>query len=301
MRVTLFLGCNIPARVPQYQDAAKAVCDKLGIELAFVEEFQCCGYPSRSIDEFAFLLSSARNLALAKREGNDLMVLCKCCFGSLKMAQHQLSTDKVLIEKVNQTLNREGLSYTDDVCVKHFLSILHEEIGIKTLKSHIQTKYKKLNIAASVGCHALRPAKVTQFDSPAVPAMFDDLVKLTGAKAVDWSKKSECCGAPLLGINDDLSRQIMETKLANALENSAHFIAVACPYSFLQFDRFQTRIARQHNNRPVLAPVLYPQLLGLAMGIDPERLGFSHHMADIDSLTSYLPPIEGETQEISHD
>ncbi|MCP4185184.1 MAG: disulfide reductase [Hyphomicrobiales bacterium] len=217
------------------------------------------------------------------------------------MAQHQLSADKALIEKVNQILNKEGLTYTDDVRVKHFLSVLHEEIGIKVLKSHIRTKYKQLNIAASVGCHALRPAKVTQFDSPAVPTMFDDLVKLTGAKAVDWSKKSECCGAPLLGINDDLSRQIMETKLANALENSAHFIAVACPYSFLQFDRFQTRIARQNNHGQILAPVLYPQLLGLAKGIDPQRLGFSNHMADIDLLTSYLAPIEGKTQEISHD
>ena len=57
MKATLFLGCNIPARVPQYQEAAEAVCRRLDIQLTVMEEFECCGYPTRNIDEFSFLLS----------------------------------------------------------------------------------------------------------------------------------------------------------------------------------------------------------------------------------------------------
>lgn len=294
MKFTLFLGCNIPARVPQYQDAAQAVCRRLGIQLIQNDNYECCGYPSRSIDEFAFVLSAARNLALAADGQHSLMVLCKCCFGSLKMAQHRLNENKELRNRVNRILEKENLTYSGNISIRHFLSVLHEDLGVKKLKTHIKKKFKDLNIAASVGCHALRPAKITRFDNAAKPSLFDDLVKLTGAKAVTWSKQSDCCGAPILGINDALSLKILDAKITNALKNSAHFIAVGCPYSFLQFDRLQFRLVEQDSSRPFLVPVLYPQLLGLCMGIEPTKLGFSYHMGDIDLLTSYL------TQEKSH-
>ncbi len=288
MKFTLFLGCNIPARVQQYEISARAVCEHLDIDLHPIKEFMCCGYPMRSIDEFVFLLSAARNLAMAENQQKDLMVLCKCCYGSLKMAQFLLKDNKGLQEKINKILKKENLTYTGHIKIRHFLSVLYDDIGIGTLKSNIKTKYEKLNIAASVGCHALRPGNITQFDTPATPTRFDDLVKLTGARAIDWSKKSECCGAPLLGINDDLSRHIMEKKLSNAKHNGAHFISVACPYSFLQFDHFQSQIALKNEDWQILAPVLYPQLLGLAMGISPTQLGFAKHQINIDSLKSYL-------------
>ncbi len=294
MKFTLFLGCHIPARVPQYQEASQAVCRRLKIDLIHNDQFECCGYPSRSIDEFTFVLSSARNLALAQQQGNDLMVLCKCCFGSLKMAQHRLNENASLKDRVNRILEKEDLTYSGNVTIRHFFSVLHEDIGIKQLKSHIKAGYKDLNIAASIGCHALRPAGITQFDNAAEPTLFDDLVKVTGARPVKWSRQSECCGAPLLGINDALSLDILEAKINSALENHAHFIAVGCPYSFLQFDRTQARLVSRDSSRDFLAPVLYPQLLGLAMGIDPSELGFSHHVSNINLLTSFL------TQEKSH-
>jgi len=288
MKYTLFIGCNIPARVQQYHDAAQAVCRHLDMDLNLVKEFMCCGYPMRSIDEFVFLLSAARNLALAQTHGNDLMVLCKCCYGSLKAAQFHIKGNKALEDKINKILEKENLVYTGEVVIKHFLSVLHDDIGIDTLNSHIKVKFKNLNIAASVGCHALRPALMTQFDSPTTPTLFDTLVKLTGANAIDWSKKSECCGAPLLGINDDLSKNIMGKKLLDALQNKAHFIAVACPYSFLQFDAFQFRVAKEDTHFQTLGPVLYPQLLGLTMGIDSRTLGIDRNKISIASLESFL-------------
>ena len=207
MNYTLFLGCNIPARVPQYRNAAEAVCEKLDISLTPVNEFMCCGYPVRNIDEFTFLLSAARNLALAEQRQKDLMVLCKCCYGSLKMAEFHLKQNPRILENINSVLAKEDLSYKGSLAIRHFLSVLYEDVGLANLKSQLKFRYKELKIAASVGCHALRPARITQFDTPAAPTLFDDLVKLTGAKSIDWSKKSDCCGAPLLGINDALSKK----------------------------------------------------------------------------------------------
>ena len=289
MRFKLFLGCNIPARVKQYQDSADAVCRKLGIQLETSEQFMCCGYPMRNIDEFVFLVCAARNMAISEMEDKEIMVLCKCCYGSLKTAFAMLQNDSALKQKVNQILKKDGLYFSGKIAIKHFLSVLYEDVGIDRLSSSICFKYEKLKIAASVGCHALRPARVTGFDNPANPSLFDTLVRITGAKPVEWSKKSDCCGAPLLGINDSLSKQIMRSKVANAIQNKADFMAVACPYSFLQFDTLQKKdTADQTGHKKVLAPVLYPQLLGLTMGIDAQELGLNANQMKITSLESYL-------------
>lgn len=290
MNYTLFLGCNIPARVQQYHDAAQAVCRKLDIKLTRVKEFICCGYPMRNIDEYVFLVSAARNLALAEQRQNDLMVLCKCCYGSLKMADFRLKENPDMLKTVNKILAKEGLSFKGTIAIKHFLTVLHQDIGLTTVKAHIKSKFNKLNIAASVGCHALRPAQITRFDNAVSPTLFDDLVRLTGAESIDWSRQSDCCGAPLLGINNRLSKDIMEKKLSSAMAAGAHFISVACPYSFLQFDEFQSQTAKENRDWKPLGAVLYPQLLGLVMGIDKNSLGLKRNQIDIGSLESYLSP-----------
>ncbi len=288
MKYTLFLGCNIQSRTPQYQTAAQAVCKLLDIELIQRQEFICCGYPMRNINESSSLLSAAKNLAIAEQNQHTLMVLCKCCYGNLKIAQYLLGNNPSIQTKINRILAKESLTYKGTANIKHFLSVLHEDVGLKTLKNRIKIKYNNLKIAASVGCHALRPAKITKFDTPAAPTLFDDLVKVTGAKSIEWSRKSDCCGAALLGVNDQLSKDIMNKKLLNAKEAGANFISVACPYSFLQFDTFQAGVANGNGAYQTLGPVLYPQLLGLTMGIDKTVLGIDRQQIDISSLESYL-------------
>ncbi len=66
MKFALFSGCNKPARVSQYADATAAVSEKLDIELVEFGEFNCCGYPARNIDHRAFVVSAAKNLAVAE-------------------------------------------------------------------------------------------------------------------------------------------------------------------------------------------------------------------------------------------
>lgn len=292
MAFTLFTGCNIPARVRQYEMSARAICRELEIDLESVDDFLCCGYPLRTINEGGFILSSARNLALSEKAGKDMMVLCKCCYGNMKAAQFHLEQHPELKKEVNQTLAKDGLEYRGKVNVRHFLSVLHEDIGQKKIKEKINKKFQKLNIAASVGCHALRPSKITGFDSASAPSLFDDLVKWTGAKSIDWSKKSECCGAPLVGINDELSLKLMCSKIANAREAGAHFMAVACPWTFLMFERSQPKITRENPSWVELKPVLYSQLLGLSMGISVEELGIEENQFNISNLESYLSPEE---------
>ena len=288
MKYASFVGCNIPSRVNQYADATEAVCNKLGIELVEITEFNCCGYPARNIDQRAFILSAAKNLAVAEMADLDIMAMCKCCYGTLKKAEHALSTDQSLKKDINAILAKEKLQYDGRVKVNHLLTVLHREFGLNNLKPFISKTYSGLQIAVSYGCHALRPSKITAFDDPVSPKIFDELVEITGAFSVDWTRKLDCCGAPLTGINDQLAMDMSLKKINSAKEAGAHFICTACPYTHLQFDWVQNQMATDSSNWEPLAPVLYPQLLGLCMEIDEKDLGLSENRLDLNSLPSFL-------------
>jgi len=288
MKFALFEGCNIPARVKQYADATHAIFIKLDIELVELAEFNCCGYPVRNIDQRAFILSAAKNLALAEAAGLDLMAMCKCCYGSLKKAEYALNSDHDLNKEINAVLAKEKLHYEGHVRINHLLTVLHGDVGLEALKPLILKTYNGLQIAVSYGCHALRPSKITGFDDPVAPTLFDELVEITGAYSVDWSRKLDCCGAPLTGVNDDLAMDMAFNKLTSARDAGAHYVCTACPYTHLQFDWVQNEMAGRSGEWEPLAAILYPQLLGLSMGIDEQTLGLSKNRLGLADITSYL-------------
>jgi heterodisulfide reductase subunit B2 len=275
MKFALFLGCNIPARLPQYESSAKAVLENLGVELTEIKEFNCCGYPLRNIDFKSFVLASARNLALAEKEGLNIMSLCKCCLGSLKKVDHLLKENDGLREDVNRILGKEGLTYNGEIDVKHLLSVLYHDVGVASIEEKIEKPFEGLKIATHYGCHVLRPSNVVQFDDPVAPSIFDELVEVTGAQSIDWTAKLECCGAPLLGINDDLSTDLTAKKLLNGKKSGADYLCTACPYCQMQFDTVQKKILSKYDIDGALPSILFPQLLGLSMGIDGETLGIT--------------------------
>jgi heterodisulfide reductase subunit B len=79
-----------------------------------------------------------------------------------------------------------------------------------------------------------------------------------------------------------------QKKIDSAREAGAQFICTACPYTQLQFDGVQMRMNAQSNNGDPLAPILYPQLLGLCMGIDEKILGISENEIDLSGIKSFL-------------
>jgi len=288
MKYAFFLGCNTPARVEQYERSSRAVLKTMNVELFDFREFTCCGYPLRNIDRKAFLLAAAGNMAIAEREGLDMLILCKCGFGTFKEAQHYLENHNDLLVEINRSLAPNGLRYEGRVQIKHLLSVLYHDVGLDSLKKKIALTFKDLKIATHNGCHALRPSKITQFDDPVAPVIFDSLVKITGATSVDWTNKLECCGAPLMGVNDELSMNLTRKKLESGKNAGAHFMCTACPFCQIQFDTVQSMMASNDSGNGCLPSVLYPQLLGISLGIDAETLGINKNTLNIDKLTSYL-------------
>jgi heterodisulfide reductase subunit B len=273
MKYALFLGCQIPIRLQQYETSSRAVLERLGVELVEIEEFNCCGYPLRNLDFNTFLLASARNLALAEKKNLNVMTLCQCCYGALRKADFLLKENLSLRKEVNAILQQEGIPYEGKVEVKHLLTVLHQEVGIAAIRKKVEKPFEGLNVAVHYGCHALRPSEIVRFDNPGNPTLFDRLVEVTGAKSIDWLLRLECCGAPLLGSHDELSTEMTLKKLKNGQESGADYLCTACTYCQIQFDTVQQMILSQKNLNHPLPSILYPQLLGLSMGIPPEPLG----------------------------
>lgn len=293
MKYAFFQGCNIPVRIEQYATAARAVFHKFGIELVELREFNCCGYPVRNVDEKAYILPSVRNMAVAEKEGLDVLVICNCCFASLMKAKNVLNKDKQLLEEINLILSKENLQYSGNVKIKHFLTVLHSEVGINSLSAKLVHKLREVNIAVIHGCHVLRPREITLFDDSFVPKITDALVQCTGVNNLDWQGKLECCGAALAGINDDLSHNLLQQKIDGAKMAGAQYITPICAYCHLQFDTTQLNM----NGKDILPVLLYPQILGLCLGIGEDELGIMKNSTirpeDLDKIKSCLgSPVE---------
>lgn len=289
MKYALFLGCNIPARVRGYEFSARAVLKRLKVELVDIRQFNCCGYPLRNIDPGTFLLSATRNLALAEEKGLNMLILCQCCYGSLKNAQYIMQDNGDLQNDVHRLLAKDGLKYSGTTQVKHLLSVLYHDVGVDVLKSHISLPYKDLKIASHYGCHALRPSEITQFDNAISPHLLDELVEITGARSVDWRRKLDCCGGPLLGINDELSLNLTKNKVTDGKKAGANYLCTACPYCQIQFDWVQHMIVSENGGGEAPLPSLvYPQLLGLSMGIEGEKLRIHSNQLDVSNVIVFL-------------
>ena len=287
MEYALLRCCVTGANLTQYEASTDAVLNALGVSWGEIKEFNCCGYPLKNVDFNAHALLSARNLALAEKHNAGLTTLCNCCYGSVTHIDHLLKEDTSFKNNINEKLKKESLQYNGRNRVKHLFEILYEDIGIDQIKEKIVTPFHNLRIAVHYGCHLIRPDKMVRFEKTSAKAIFDELVEALGAESVEWSRQVECCGSPLWGINDELSMDLTQKKIADAIDANADYLCVACPFCQLQFDRVQNTFMKESGDTRQLPVILYSQLLGLCLGIDEAELGIDQNETDISEITNF--------------
>ncbi|MBF0449828.1 MAG: CoB--CoM heterodisulfide reductase iron-sulfur subunit B family protein [Candidatus Magnetomorum sp.] len=259
LKYCYFPGCKISGQLPEYGDATLTIMNALNVKLVDMP-FNCCGYPIRHQSMEASIFSAARNIALAESVHLDIMTPCKCCFGNLKHSQHLLETDTMLFKSINDRLKEEDLSYSGKLEIKHLLTVLYQDVGLEKIEKQITHPLPhSQKVAASYGCHALRPASVTNFDHPFDPTLFEKLVETTGAQTVFWPKRSECCGHPISEKNQLLSKALLKAKVMDAVQANANMICTACTYCQIQYDS----MGKDMTDIPVIT---FSQLLAGAMG-----------------------------------
>jgi heterodisulfide reductase subunit B len=274
-RYMLFLGCVIPYRLASYEISARKVLAKLGVELVEMPEYNCCGFPMDPVNHDVMLALAARNLCVAEREGMNILTLCNGCFGTLYKANKTLKEDREERAKVNKYLNEFGMEFKGTIEVKHLVYALAEDVGFEKIKNAVKKPLTNLRVAQHGGCHIVRPRNLIEKDDPENPKLLKELIALTGAKCLDYMDEAECCGNPIIGVNETIPFQMAKEKLDHITAVGAQALITVCPFCHMMFDMNQPRVERAFNEKFGLPVLHYPQLLGLAMGFPPEELALN--------------------------
>ena len=285
LKYLLFLGCVIPYRIPSYEVSARKVLERLGVDVVEMPEFNCCGLPLDSMDHDAMLVLAARNLCLAEQKGLDILTLCPGCAGTLRKVNLKLQEDKKLKEHINGILKEIDIQVEGGkICVRHLIQALSEDIGLDKIKEAVVKPLTDLKVAEHNGCHVLRPAKYIGFDDPENPVLFKKLIETTGAECLDYMYKTDCCGAPIVGVNDKIPLYLAGDKLRNVKAVKAEALITVCPFCHMMFDINQLRIERLLSEKFGIPILHYTQLLGLAMGFTPKQMALNELRVDATKI-----------------
>jgi len=285
MKYALFLGCTVPARARNYELSARKVAEKVGIELVDITDFICCGFPIKASDEETSLIMAAYNLCLAEQKGLDICVLCSSCGSALVEAGFHLNEDRFARDRVNRQLSRVGMKYEGKSRVRHLARILFEEIGAEKIRPFFEKDAGSLEVAVHYGCHYLKPSKIFEgFDSVEDPRSIDALVEITGAGVISYPGKKNCCGGPILPVDERVALSLAKNKLDNISSSGANAICLVCPFCSVMLDGNQKSIESEYGVSFDI-PVLYlTQILGLAMGFDRKELGLNMNVVKTKAL-----------------
>lgn len=288
----LYMGCVIPNRLPYMELAMRETLKHFEVETQDVSGFTCCPNPLTlpHIDHNAALAISARNLAIAEEQALNILTPCHGCFEALKGAAVCLHKDKQLLAQVNAILSTTGHEYKGTVQVKHFIQLLFEDIGLGTIADAVVHPLTNLVAAIHVGCHILRPSNILNVDDAQRPTILHQMVRALGAKTVQFQDEMDCCGYGTRPADKDLSLQIAAVKLENIKRAGAEALIVICPACTLQFDLMQRLALRNIEDKSPLPVFYYPELLNLALGTPPEKLGFQDHRVNVDAVLTKLFP-----------
>jgi succinate dehydrogenase / fumarate reductase cytochrome b subunit len=216
-----------------------------------------------------------------------MMNICSTCQGAQSECQERLDASSDYRGEVNSHLQGEGLSYDagGDWWNKNFLWILAEEIGFDTLRERVVRPLTGLRIAPFYGCYIVRPSRRLGFDEhPERDVYLGLLIEALGGEPVEYAGARKCCGFPVITMNRTTSLRQAGRHLADAIDAGADCLVTPCPLCHLNLD-MQQPAARQFVERDLGIPVLHlPQMVGLALGLEPKELGMGKHVVSTDPV-----------------
>jgi succinate dehydrogenase / fumarate reductase, cytochrome b subunit len=291
VKVAYWPGCVSRGFTPELHGSMAKVAPLLDIELVELDRAACCGAGviAEHNQELADTLN-ARTFALAQQvEGADLMMnICSTCQGAQSECQERLDANSEYREHVNQTLASESLRYEKGIVNKHFLWLMVEEIGLDAIRSRVRRPLTDLRVGPFYGCYIVRPTDRLGI-SPENPrdTYLHQLIEALGGTVVDYAGAYKCCGFPIITMNKEVSLKQAGRHLGDAIDAEADCLVTPCPLCHLNLD-LQQPGAERLAGRELGMPVLHlPQLVGLALGLEPKELGMNKHVVRPTSVIDW--------------
>jgi heterodisulfide reductase subunit B len=279
VKYTYYPGCSLKGTGKHYDESIRSVFSTLDIELVELEDWNCCGATAyMSVDEKKAFALVARNLSIAAKSDRDILAPCSACYLALIKTQHYLAEYPHIGEKIIQALEASGLEYNGTIKVKHPLEIMVNDFGLDAVQAKMKTKLSEYVVAPYYGCQIVRP--YPNFDEAHYPTTMDRLFTALGARVIDYHLKTRCCGGSLTGTLDDVGLSVNYILLNEAKKKGANCIVTVCPLCQFNLECYQNKINRSFGVDVSMPVYYFPQLLGLALGLSKEQLGFKRLFND---------------------
>jgi heterodisulfide reductase subunit B len=284
MKYGYYPGCSLEKNAIAYHKSAMAISETFDLEFSEVPDWNCCGATEYfSVDALPAYALVGRNLALASKSNgsNQLVAPCSACFLNLKKTDHYMAQSSKLSAQVNEALASGGLSYDPGTLeVRHLLDIFVNDVGFEKIEEKVKKPLFNLKVAPYYGCLITRPAKMKSFDDAEYPTTMDKLVEKLGATVVDYPLKAHCCGGHMTQISENVALSMMRPLLKTASDYEADVIVTLCPMCQFNLDAYQDAVNRKFGTNFSIPIIYFTQLIGLAIGLPPQELGFGKELVD---------------------
>jgi len=276
MKVSYYPGCSLEGTAVDYAASIAAVAPLVGLELSEIEDWNCCGASAaHSIDSALALALPARNLALAEAAGLDVVVPCALCFNRLKAADKALGGPKK---------GRLGFAYQGGIKIWDLLDYFTQEAVLDRIAQKVVKPLSGLKAVGYYGCLVARPPAVTDKRDYENPRNMEKLLEVLGATPLDWSFKTDCCGAGLTMPRPDIIDTLVQRLYERALKAGAECFVVSCQMCQANLDLSQERISQKFGRDYYLPVIYFTELIGLALGHPQIQDWLAQHLVDPQPL-----------------
>lgn len=288
MEIAYYPGCSLHASSKLYDIQSKAVFGRLGLELKEIDDWNCCGATSASkTDEFLAVALPARNLGIADASGlSEIVIPCSSCYSRLLVSQKRLANDPELRETINAELTQK---VEGKIKVSSILEVLVPRVRSEEFSEKAPKKLEGLKPACYYGCLLTRfPSDVDVPDDVENPQGMETVCRAVGAQPLDWSYKTDCCGASAVINDTDTSLLLMSRIMQDAIARGANCFVTTCPMCQFNLDAYQDQVGKKYGIRERLPVYFVTELLGVAMGISPQEMQLDRHFTDAVGLLKEL-------------
>jgi len=281
MKISYYPGCTLKANAKNFEDSTLCSLAKLGIEVAELPRWNCCGTVySLATDDLIHHVAPVRNLIFSKEAKADaLLTLCAMCYNTLKRANERVKKNAEDRDNINRFMDAEGLAYEGDVKVLHLLELLRDVITFENVAKKAVRPLTGLKVASYYGCLLVRPKEIG-LDNVENPQVLENLMTALGAQSLDFPYKTECCGAYQTVDNPGIVAERTYKILSSARGRGADVVAVSCPLCAFNLDNRQRETSDLYPDFKKMPILYFSQLLGIALGCPEEALRFDLHDVD---------------------
>ncbi len=294
--VAYYPGCALEGTGNGYDVSTRAVARELGLALKDVKNWNCCGAMEvKNIDPAVQTYLSSRVLSNAVNLNRQDVVMAPCngCYHNLKKAEYDLAHDaksKEVVGKLSQKAGHKTYEAGQAETI-HALDWIKETIGEEGLRQRTKGKLAGLKVANYYGCMYVRPRHIFPekdqgpgSESTSKPHFMDDLLAAAGAENVEFPLKTACCGGAHTLSDSDMSTKLVLNILQAAEASGADVIATECPTCHTGLEMHQVRAEKRFGKKTKVGIMYFTQLLGLALGVGPRKLGIHTNISDARDL-----------------